>query len=359
MSLMSWIAQAALGNRRIAERSTGLGFAARHWAGEAVAVDSIRNISAAGMYLETDKRWNTGTPVTLTLQRAGASADMDEQVTLQARVARTADDGVGLAFEIPSDIDAKTWVMLVETSPRETGYDSVVGPFKTAKAMSFLHRICAPEGVEVWKYIRTVLGGKRFWNAIEICLLAEGFVSATSQSDELRISPKLAMRLLHDGSWANDKDIQHCWAGLLASSCSLEREDESTAPFVEIFSQLTPSHVRIVNDTCLRATKFVDGAGVVSARHITCTAEEAMKLSGTRDLLRMGRALQHLSELGLLEERFKTSMFIPVEGLNVTPTTLGLTLFARSNGFRGELQAFFGLTAQAEEPWQAPVSKLG
>lgn len=359
MSLKSWIAQAALGNRRIAARQPGLGFAARHWAGETVAVDSIRDISATGVYLVTGERWNPGTPVTLTLHRGGVTGETaDEQVTLQARVARTGEDGVGLAFEIPGGLDPQMWVSLVDTAPRESGHDTVMGPFKAAKAMAFFHRICVPDGLALWKLLRSALGGHRFWNAIEIGLQAESLVSAVSQSDELHASPRLVMRLLHDGSWADDRDMQHSWAGLLATSCSAQRGDESNAPFVEVFSQLTAAHTRLLNAVCLRATKYVAESGMVSARHLVCTAEETMNISGTRDLLRMGRTLQHLSELGLLEERFRTSMFIPVEGLNVTPTSLGLALFARCNGFPREPNAFYGLGSRSGER-QVPVSKLG
>jgi PilZ domain len=358
MSLKSFIAQAALGNRRIAARLPGRGFAARHWAGKAVAVDSIRDISATGVYLVTEERWNPGTPVTLTLHRAGVTAEKaDEQVTLQARVARTGEDGVGLAFEIPSGLDPQMWLSLVDTAPRESGHDTVVGPFKAAKAMAFFHRICVPDGLAVWKLLRNALGGRRFWNAIEIGLQAESFITAVSQSDELYASPRLVMQLLHDGSWADDQDMQHSWAGLLATSCSAQR-DESNAPYIEVFSQLTTAHARLLNSACMRATKYVAESGMVSARHLVCTAEETMNISGTHDLLRMGRTLLHLSELGLLEERLRTSMFIPVEGLNLTPTSLGLALFARCNGFPGEPKAFYGLGSRSEH-WRGLVGKLG
>jgi hypothetical protein len=250
-------------------------------------------------------------------------------------------------------------VTLVEAAPRESGHDPVVGPFKTAKAMAFFHRICAPDGLAVWKYLRSALGGHRFWNAIEIGLQAEGSVEAASLGDELHASPELVMRLLYDGFWADDPDMQQSWAGLLAASCSTEPDDESSRPFVEIFSQLTPAHARLLNATCIGATRYVAESGVVLAEPMICTADETMKLSGTRDLLMMGRALQHLSELGLLEERFRTSMFIPVEGLNVTPTGLGLALFARCNGYRGEPKVFYGLTSPSEGKWQAALSGLG
>ena len=73
-----------------------------------------------------------------------------------------------------------------------------------------------------------------------------------------------------------------------------------------------------------------------------------MRFSDTRDLLRMGRTLEHLSELGLLEERFKTSMFVPVDSINITPTLRGLLLYARCIGHSGTITSLFSLTPTVE-----------
>jgi hypothetical protein len=73
-----------------------------------------------------------------------------------------------------------------------------------------------------------------------------------------------------------------------------------------------------------------------------------MHFSDTRDLLRVARSLQHLYELGLIEERVKSSMLLPVEGVGMTPTNLGLQLFALCNGHCGPLESFYGVKRAAE-----------
>ena len=343
MTLRQWLNHSFLTKRRTATRRPAGGFAADHWAGATLKHDVIRDISATGVYLLTREQWRPGTPVSLTLHRAGLqNENLQRQITMQARAVRCGEDGVGLAFDIPEGVEPRLWINLVETAPTESSPDDIVGPFKMAKALAFLSRISRPSGSAVRQEIRTKLNGQRLWNAIEIALQAESLLASCPEGNQLHGCPSTVIRILHDGSWADDDSIQQCWAGLLATACKADDADESNRAYIEIFSQLSPTHIRLVTAACTKATKFVTESGIVAARQLTCSTGEIMKLSGTRDLLRMGRALEHLSGLGLLEERFKTSLFIPVDGINITPTCLGLQLYACCNGHRGEPQTFYG-----------------
>ena len=51
-----------------------------------------------------------------------------------------------------------------------------------------------------------------------------------------------------------------------------------------------------------------------------------------------------MPNLGLLQRRTKSSVFSAAEDAEIAPTTLGLVLYARCNGFRGTLQDFYGVT---------------
>ena len=62
----------------------------------------IRDISKTGMYLLTLQRWYPGTLLMITLQRTEKDeAGVRQSITVQARVTRSADDGVGLRFVVP------------------------------------------------------------------------------------------------------------------------------------------------------------------------------------------------------------------------------------------------------------------
>jgi len=330
----------------MATRRPAGGFAADHWAGSTLKHDLIRDISATGVYLLTREQWRPGTPVSLTLHRAGLqNENLQRQITMQARAVRCGEDGVGLAFDIPAGVEPRMWINLVESAPTESSPDDILGPFKMAKALAFLSRISAPLGSAVRQEIRTKLNGQRLWNAIEIALQAESLLASCPERNQLHGCPSTVIRILHDSSWADDESIQQCWAGLLATTCTVDNDDDSNRAYVDVFSQLSPTHVRLVTAACTKATKFLTESGAIAARPFTRSTDEIMKFSGTRDLLRMGRTLEHLSGLGLLEERFKTSLFVPVDGINITPTNLGLQLYARCRGHRGEPQTFYGVNS--------------
>jgi hypothetical protein len=58
----------------------------------------------------------------------------------------------------------------------------------------------------------------------------------------------------------------------------------------------------------------------------------------------MERDLNFLSELGLIEKsKSNGSTLLPSKVVRITPTSLGLQLFARCKGHRGSLQDYFAV----------------
>jgi hypothetical protein len=342
MGFKRWLQQAA--NRRIAERRLLDGFAAAYHVGPELRQGLINDISAAGLFVDTRDQFQPGTSVPLMLHRRGSvGADPGAHfVTINARVVRQTGDGVAFAFEIPASVDTQQWISLVDTATNESDSDDIIAPFRFAKALAFLTRICAPNGALARRHVQTEFTGQRLWNAVEILLKAESYLSAFPGRAQLPCGNCLAVRILDEGSWTENAPMMHDWAGLLATACSCSEGDDSGRAFVELFSQLTLNHVRIMNEACTRSVKRLTSNGQVGALPLSASADEIMRFSDSRDLLRMGRALQHLAELGLLEERFKTSMFVPVDAINITPTPLGLLLHARCAGHVGPLESFYG-----------------
>jgi hypothetical protein len=373
MNLKQWLLKSSSWNRRKAVRRAAVGFAAGYWSGPDLKHDSIRDISATGMYLLTQERWQPGTPITVTLHRAEAVSTEHEAeiVKLPARSVRCGRDGVALAFDIPCGVDPFLWIHLVESARRESTSGDIVAPFKIAKALAFLSRVCSSQAGALRQHIRSSMTGQRFWNAIEITLQAEillssgpdkaspdkpgahvaGPIPADPNTTKLSGSAAVILRILEEGSWTEEASMLRVWAGLLASACSADGTDEASRSFVEILRQLTPMDLRLFSEACIRSAKYLTDAGAFACRRISCTTEDVLRISGYRDLLRMARSLERLSEFGLLEERFKTSMFVPVDGINITPTHRGLEFFARCHGHRGEPESYFEATPGTVLPW--------
>jgi hypothetical protein len=137
------------------------------------------------------------------------------------------------------------------------------------------------------------------------------------------------------------------WAGLLATACTVEGNDDSNLVFANLLSQLTPIHVRMLATACTKGVQGFSGIGRISPRSLACTPEEMMKVTGSREMLKLDRDLEHLSDLGLLEKRVKSSRFTPVEDANIAPTPLGQQLHARCSGRREGSTEFVGVTPAA------------
>jgi hypothetical protein len=341
-SMNSWSDKSSLPPRKRAERRPVPELAAYHWSGAGLRQEGVKDISSTGVYLLTKERWLPGEMISVTLQRKGPPEQIsDRRITLKTTAVRWGEDGVALSFVLPNDLDVRLWDSPLKLTSEHTEPEDILREFRVAEALAFLNRICPSAVEEVRHLLREGLSNYRVAAAVEIALRAEeGFV-ALPESENLRIAPRLLVRVLEDGSWAEADWIQQLWAGLLMSSCTVEGRDESNLAFVDLLSQLTHIHVRIFVAACTRTTKFVSGVGRISSRPFACTTEEIMKITGSRDLIRIERDLAHLADLGLLEERVKSRFFMAVDEASITPTPMGLQLYARCRGHRGPSQDFY------------------
>ncbi len=292
----------------------------------------IWDISATGIYLVTSERWSPGSLVTLTLQRRGPLEESTERRVLMKAVAvRWGDEGVGLRFVLPNGMNLHLWEEQIKTGV-ETPEGYVLGQLRLARALSYVRRICPPVADGVSQLLKKELSNYRIASAVEIALKAEELLAPEPNADMMHAHPAIVLRILEVGSWADLEFIQDYWAGILATSCSVEGDDVSNLDFVDLLSLLTPIHLRILADACSRATKVTSEQGVISSYPLYCSAEDLTKVSGTNDLTKIHRAMAQLADLGLLEKSSRSSFVSYSEKAKTTPTSLGLQMIARCNG---------------------------
>jgi hypothetical protein len=286
--------------------------------------------------------------ISLTLQRRGPlEGNFDRRVVVQARAVRWGDDGIAMSFVLPSGMDLHLWESPLKSAAEQTDPEDILREFRMAGALAFLQRI-SPEAIdEVRRLLREGLSNFRVASAMEIALTAERILSFGPNPERMRAPASIVLRILEEGSWADAESTQHLWAGLLATSCSLSGRDESNLTYVNLLCQLTSTHVRILTFALTKATRFMAGVERISSRPITLTAQEMTRISGSRDLIRVHRDLEYLSDLGLLTAVVKTQSFSPIEGTQISPTSLGLQLFARCSGHREASTEFYGVPAPA------------
>ncbi|HVC46569.1 MAG TPA: PilZ domain-containing protein [Terracidiphilus sp.] len=318
--------------------------AAYHWAGAAFRQESVYNISSTGLYLQTDQRWEPGEVVSLTFQRKGPpEKDAPRRIAVEARAVRCGNDGVGMSFVLPTGMELHFWESPLKSASEQTEPEDILSEFRLAGAISFLRHLCPSAEAELRGFLREGLSNYRAMSAIDITLRAQQLLALSANVDEMRASPRVLLRILQDGSWSDTESIQHLWAGLLATACTPGGDDESNLTFINLLSQLTPGHIRLLAAACTRSSKVLTGAGKISSRPVACSTQELMRVTGLRDSIRIDRDIEFLSDLGLFMSRIKTAFF-SAEDAKIAPTSLGLLLYARCNGFRGTPQDFYGVT---------------
>ena len=295
----------------------------------------IGNISSSGAYLETQERWPPGELVPLILQRKGPPEDHSgRRIRVQAGPARWGANGMGMYFVLPVGMDLHLWESQLRRDAAETEADYVLREFRTARALGFVRRICSPVADEVGRLLQIELSNFRAASAVEIALKAEALLACKSDADKMLAHPKMVVRIIELGSWADIDLLQRFWAGLLAASCTVEGQDESNSTFVDMLSVLTLVHARILAAACARATKVTSASGAVSIYPLYCAADEICKIAGTNDFSKIHRAIALLADLGLLEKSAHSSFVSYTEKAKTTPTNLGLEMYARCNGLR-------------------------
>jgi hypothetical protein len=351
-SLKSWFEKAfpqQTAQQSRAERRPVPGLEAIHWTGSSPGLDIVRNISSTGMYLVTRERWPQGEVNPVRLVYPDLTDDSpDRQVTLQTKAVRWGEDGMGLTFILPECMDLWLWKSDGLIEPED-----ILSEFRTARSLSFLRRICPSATQELKLLFREGLSNIRVANAIGITHRAEAMLAAERDFDRLRAPQNVVMRVVQEGSWADDGITQQLWAGILATACTLMGDDESNLPYIDLLAELAAIDGRLFTTACTKSQKVFANSGAVSAQPVICTPQELIDIAGAHDLMKIDRNIFQLANLGLLEPRVKSKYFNFEQDANLTPTALGLELFARCQGHRGAPHDYYAAQDASPAPTQS------
>lgn len=329
-------------DRRRAERRTSPSLAAYHWKGPIPRENSVRDISSTGAYLLTQERWEPGEVIALTLQRSGPP-ERENSFPVHARAVRWDEHGVAVSFVLPEGADLRLWQSPLKSVAEQNEPEDILREFRVSQAISFLSRISPDIKNQMSKLLHEELSNYRLENAIEIALKAEKMLGSSVDSDKLRASLPVVSRVVESGSWSDDKWMLQFWAGLLAASCTMGAGDQSTLAFVDLLSQLKALHMRILSAASNKSTKLINGSGNISTRPLNWKAADLMKFSGSHDLIKLDRELNYMADIGVIAPRVKSGFFQQMTDTTIAPTALGLELYARCNGYRGNAQSFYGV----------------
>lgn len=297
----------------------------------------VGDISSTGVYLRTEERWEPGTKVALTLQRNGpAEHREDKRVEVEADAVRWGKDGVALEFAFPEAMRLDLWEAAAKGVASETGPDYIVHEMRMARTLGVFRSICPEVEEKATRMLRKEFSSVRVAGGIRIALMAERLLRPRAEPTGLRVPADLLLHILEMGSLAEEGWVQSMWAGLLASACTREGDDQSNVPFAEILSHLAPVHLRILEMVCRKALT----AAQEGSRAFVCTIGELTK---GLDLTNVAKTLRTVSELGdhglMTDIRRSPSDPLDTEA-RTSATRMGLQMYARCHGQRGDEEAF-------------------
>lgn len=315
----------------------------------------VKDISATGLYLFTEERPQPGTTMELTLRRSclvednGILAPLDDepraQVSLQARVVRVGADGIGLGFE-QEFTDTTTWASLMGAMADFTGEKDHVRLLRMTMAVAFLQYISPASVAGFLQLITNEMSQERAGRAIEVALTAGEIVAAYTGDVRTDVPAELIMNILEDGSKVDEGYTRHLWAELLASSSYKDSNDTMTLNYAVMLSKIDAVQMRIFDAACKLAMRVGWEPGFGLSKDLYCSAEEIKRITHIQNLVGIERDLNHLFELGLMELTDRPTMCQQLERVNMTPTFMGLKLYARCHGQPEPQEAFQGAKLQ-------------
>lgn len=196
----------------------------------------------------------------------------------------------------------------------------------------FLRLICRPAAEEYGLLLQDNVKMWRVTNAARLATKAEAKFKKMGYSSSLRANPRLVSKILEEGSWIEDDDLQELWAGLLASSCSFDGKDDSNLVFIHLLSQLSQLQVKIIDYAIHNCPKQMISGGHVCFGSNHMNQKEIEEAFNNVDLSRLRREVAHLNTLDLTHYTLSYEDGIDEVFLNLVPDTLGIHLFVRCQG---------------------------
>jgi hypothetical protein len=314
----------------------------------------VKDISATGLYLLTEDPLQPGTDVELTLQKSilkheGLLDPMDEEpramVHVHGKAVRVGEDGVGVSFE-PDSANTGTWTKMVGAVAQLTGETDCVRLFRMSKALAFVAQVSPQAEADMLQIMTTRMSLEQAGRAIDIAVKAEE-IAATHQGVLRQDVPaRLLLRMLEDGAKVDAEPTRLMWAELLASSCYQGAVDAVNLNFVAMLSRIDAVQMRIFEAACRLALRVGWDPGFKFHEDLHRSAEEIKKISHIQNLMGIERDLNHLFELGLLEQTERPILCQEVDIVNMAPTSLALKLYARCKGQPEPPEQFAGATMQ-------------
>ncbi|WP_066219719.1 Abi-alpha family protein [Formosa haliotis] len=198
----------------------------------------------------------------------------------------------------------------------------------------FLLLTCKPALGEIGQMAQDKVRYWRLNNTIKMLEKAKGKLDFQNDSFELKSHPRIGLSIIENSSLIDNDFVLELWAGLFASSCTLDGQDDENLIFVDILKSLTTAQAKIIQYAVENSRKVLYPNGLVTTDgDLKVHAEDLKRITGVQNIHRIDRELDSLNYMGLipsLSGGFDASG--PELVANICPTYLALSLYIRCQG---------------------------
>jgi hypothetical protein len=209
---------------------------------------------------------------------------------------------------------------------------------------SFLKIVCVPALQEIGGLTQNQTRVWRLLNAIKIVEKSKGKL-VLDEDGNIKISPRLALAIIEEGSKEDKEEIQELWAGLFAASCT-EKIDDSNLLYVNILREITYRQALIFKYMCENCKKCLHEGGKVTGSSLHLSLKQLKEITDENDESKLELDFESLGRLDLINLSFDSSFSYTNESV-LTPTSLSLNLYIKTQGSKLSIKEYWN--GQIEE----------
>jgi hypothetical protein len=198
----------------------------------------------------------------------------------------------------------------------------------------FLSLTCKPALGEIGQMAQDRVRYWRLNNTIKMLEKAKGKLDFQNDRFELKSHPRIGLSIIENSSLIDNDFVLDLWAGLFASSCTLDGQDDENLIFVDILKSLTTAQAKIIHYAVENSRKVLYPNGLVTTDgDLKVHVDELKRITEVDNIHRIDRELDSLNYMGLIPSLlggFDASG--PDLIANICPTYLALSLYIRCQG---------------------------
>lgn len=213
---------------------------------------------------------------------------------------------------------------------------------------TFLGKVFEPGLEEIGFLLKDQVRRWRLNNVLKVLDKAKGRLGFENEQLQILANARVGLSIIEESSMVDDEELQELWAGLFASSCTVDGKDDSNIIFVDILKRISSVEAKILKYGCEHCRKAISSNGlIVPFKELEVTLEELKSITGISDVNRLDRELDHMSSISLfMGESFGVSGGFSVSDpaliATITPSALALNLYYKTNSINCTPEEFWG-----------------